>query len=68
MEYGKTITRNSLRNILGMGFITLLMLVIFLAWGHLQGRSHEVTDLYLASCKGLEQGISSVLTTCISLF
>ena len=68
MEYGKTIAKNRLSNILGMGFITLLMLVIFLAWGHLQGRSHQVVDLYLASCKGLEQGISSVLTLGISLF
>jgi len=68
MEYGKTITKNRLGNILGMGFVTLLMLVIFLAWGHLQGRSHEVTDLYLASCRGLEQGISSILTIGISLF
>jgi len=68
MEYGKTIAKNRLRNILGMGFITLLMLGIFLAWGHVQGRSHEVVDLYFAACRGLEQGISSVLTLSISLF
>jgi hypothetical protein len=62
MKYVKTITKNRLRNILGMGFITLLILALFLAWGHVQGRSHKVVDLYFSACKALEQGSSSDLT------
>ena len=46
MKHGEILPKNTLTSILGMGFITLLMLTISLAWGHLQGRSHEVIDLY----------------------
>lgn len=64
MEHDKTLPKNRLAGILGMGLITLLMLTIFLVWGHVQGRSHEVVDLYFAACRGLEQGFSPLLTLC----
>jgi len=67
MEHNVTALKNNRwTSILGMGVITIFMLAIFLAWGHLQGKSHEIINLYLASCQGLEQGISSLLTICKS--
>jgi len=66
MKNWKTLAENRLANILEMACIAFFILVMSLVWGHIQGRSHEVIDLYLAACKGLEQGISSVLTACRS--
>jgi hypothetical protein len=62
MEHYETLSGKRLTSILGMGFIAILMLLIFLAWGHLQGRSHEIINLYLESCKDLDLGMASVLT------
>jgi hypothetical protein len=64
MKHSETLPKNRLAGILGMGFITFLMLAIFLAWGHMQGRSNQIIDLYFASCKIFEQGLSTFLSIC----
>jgi len=54
MEYLKTKQSTGLARMLGIAFMTMIFLTIILLWGHVQGRSNHLIDLYFAYCKELD--------------